>query len=146
MAHLWEPGSRRCFVEACVGGWVYLWHSTISVTAVTTPCVSRVLPTWTGRAWRVTGCPTASTHQQGLLVFSQSLLGQVALPLHLQLQRLGDIGYDPVDGSQNEEDDVLQRARHVMNTPHARVQRASSEAPVDTQPVLLYMTQDHLDI
>lgn len=45
--------------------------------------------------------------EQNLIILSQSLFGQVALPLDLHLQRLGDIRYDPVDRSQHKEDDVL---------------------------------------
>ena len=47
---------------------------------------SHVPLTWAGGAWGGRGGPSASTHQQSLLVFGQSLLGQVALPLDLQLQ------------------------------------------------------------
>lgn len=74
-------------------------------------CVSQVLLTWAGGAWGGRGGPTASTHQQSLLVFSQSLLGQVALSLDLQFQGLGDIRYDPVDGSQHEEHHMLEEGR-----------------------------------
>ena len=76
----------------------------------TTLCVrvSHVLLTWAGGAWGGRGGPSASTHQQSLLVFSQSLLGQVALPLDLELQGFGDIWYDPVDGSQDEEHHMLE--------------------------------------
>lgn len=76
-------------------------------------CVSHVLLTWAGGAWGGRGSPMASTHQQRLLVFSQSLLGQVALPLDLQLQGFGDIRYDPVDGSQHEEHHMLEEGRRA---------------------------------
>lgn len=67
-----------------------------------------VLLTCAGGAWSSRGGPSASTHQQGFLVFSQSLLSQVVLPLDFQLQGLGDVRYDPVDGSQYEEHHMLQ--------------------------------------
>lgn len=78
-------------------------------------CVSHVLLTWAGgaRGGSGSGGPSASTHQQGLLVFSQRLLGQVTLPLDLQLQRLGHVGYDPVDGSKHKENHVLEDSRDI---------------------------------
>lgn len=48
-----------------------------------------------------------ATHQQGLLVISQSLLSQVTLPLDLQLQGLRDVGNHPVDDTQDEEHHML---------------------------------------
>lgn len=77
-------------------------------------CTSHVPLTWAGGAWGGRGGPSASTHQQSLLVFSQSLLGQVALPLDLQLQRFGDVRYDPVDGSQHEEHHMLEEGRQKL--------------------------------
>lgn len=71
-------------------------------------CVSHALLTWAGCAWSGRGGPSDSTHQQGLLVFGQSLLGQIALPLDLQLQGFRDIGDDPVNGSQYEEHYMLE--------------------------------------
>lgn len=79
-----------------------MWHSIVSVF------VSHVALTWAGVAWGSGGGPSALTHQQSLLVFSQSLLGQVALPLDLQLQGFWDIRYDPVDGSQHEKYHMLE--------------------------------------
>ena len=69
------------------------------------------LLTWAGGAWSGRVGPSASTHQQGLLVFSQSLLCQVSLPLDLQLQGLRDIRYDPVNGSQYKEDNMLEERK-----------------------------------
>ena len=37
----------------------------------------------------------------------QSLLGQVALPLHLDVEGLGDVGHDDVDQLADAKDDVL---------------------------------------
>lgn len=51
------------------------------------------------------------THQQGLLVVCQGLLGQVALPLHLQPQRLRDVRHHPVYRSQDKEHHMLKRGR-----------------------------------
>lgn len=74
------------------------------------------LLTWAGGAWSGSGGRSGSTHQQGLLVFSQSLLSQIALPLHLQLQGLGNIGYNPVNGSQHEEHHVLVTVKTTART------------------------------
>lgn len=76
-------------------------------------CVSHVLLTWTRGALRGRGSHSVSTHQQGLLVFGQSLFGQVALPLDLQLQGLGDVRYDPVNGSQHKEHHMLEEERRT---------------------------------
>lgn len=70
--------------------------------------------TWAGGARRGGGGPSASARQQRLLVLSQGLFGQVALPLDLQLQGLGDVGDDPVDGSQHKEDHVLQEEMMML--------------------------------
>lgn len=66
------------------------------------------LLTWAGGAWSGRVSPSASTHQQCLLIFSQSLLSQVTLPLDLQLQGFRDIRHNPVNGSQYEEHHVLE--------------------------------------
>lgn len=50
-----------------------------------------------------------ATHQQRLLVVGQRLLGQIALPLDLQLQRLGHVWHHPVNGPQHEEHSMLQK-------------------------------------
>lgn len=83
-------------------------------------CVSHVLLTWAGGAWGGRVGPSASTHQQSLLIFSQSLLRQVALPLDLQLQGFGDVWYDPVDGSQHEEHHMLEEERHLSSSSDCR--------------------------
>lgn len=77
-------------------------------------CVSDAPLTWAGGARHGGGDPSASARQQRLLVLSQGLFGQVALPLDLQLQGLGDVGDDPVDGSQHKEDHVLQDEMMMM--------------------------------
>lgn len=63
-------------------------------------CIS---PTWTGGSWGGRSSPL----DQNLVIFSQSLLGQIALPLDQDLQRLGHVRDDPVDRSQHEENHVL---------------------------------------
>lgn len=56
-----------------------------------------------------------ATHQQRLLVVGQRLLGQVALPLDLQLQRLGHVWHHPVDGTQHKEYSMLPRLRGAQS-------------------------------
>lgn len=70
-------------------------------------CVS---PTWTGGSWGGRSNPL----DQNLVIFSQSLLSQIALPLDQDLQRLRHIRYDPVDGSQHKENDVLGLTKELM--------------------------------
>ncbi len=55
-----------------------------------------------------------ATHQQGLLVISQSLLSQVTLPLDLQLQGLRDVGNHPVNDTQDEEHHMLRMSTHTL--------------------------------
>lgn len=45
--------------------------------------------------------------EENLMIFSQSLLRQVALPLDLHLQRLGHVRYDPFDRSQHKKNYML---------------------------------------
>ena len=45
---------------------------------------------------------------QNVLGILESLLGQVALPLHLDVERLRDVGHDDVDQPADAEDDVLE--------------------------------------
>lgn len=59
--------------------------------------------TWTGGSQGGRGDPL----EENLMIFSQSLLGQVALPLDLHLQRLWHIRYDPFDRSQHKKNYVL---------------------------------------
>lgn len=87
-------------------------------------CVSHALLTWAGGARRSGGGPSASARQQRLLILSQGLFGQVALPLDLQLQGLGDIRDDPVDGSQHKEDHMLQE--EMMMNLLIRLHRTTS--------------------
>lgn len=64
-------------------------------------CVSCITLTRAGGSLSGRSDTLASSPQQDFLIFSQSLFGQVALPLDLQLQRLRNIRYDPVNGSQH---------------------------------------------
>ena len=45
---------------------------------------------------------------QNVLGILKSLLGKVALPLHLDVERLRDVGHDDVDQPADAEDDVLE--------------------------------------
>ena len=102
LKHPRTPDLALCFMNECV------LHCIV--------CVSHVLLTWAGGACWGRGGPSASTHQQSLLVFGQSLLGQVALPLDLHLQGFWDIGHDPVDGSQHEENHMLRDVQRERET------------------------------
>lgn len=64
-------------------------------------CASPCPLTWAGGQ--------EATHQQGLLVVSQRLFGQVALAFDLHLQGLGHIRHHPVNGPQHKEYSVLRR-------------------------------------
>ena len=45
---------------------------------------------------------------EDMISILQSLLGQVALPLHLDVEGLGDVGHDDVDQLADAKDDVLE--------------------------------------
>lgn len=66
--------------------------------------------TWAGGSWG----GRSNSLDQNLVIFSQSLLGQVALSLDLDLQRLGYIRYHPVDRSQHKENDVLGLRKYLF--------------------------------
>lgn len=93
-----------------------LWGSITSFLEHKSVCIS---PTWTGGSWGGRSNPL----DQNLVIFSQSLLSQIALPFDEDLQRLRHIRYDPVDRSQHKENDVLGLRKELMlstdkNTKH----------------------------
>lgn len=75
-----------------------------------------ISPTWAGGSWWGRSHPL----EQNLVIFSQRLLGQVALPFDLDLQGLGYIRYDPVDQSQHKENNVLglRKEYYCQQTKH----------------------------
>jgi len=52
--------------------------------------------------------PVSQHLLQNVLGILKSLLGQVALPLHLDVERLRDVGHDDVDQPADAKDDVLE--------------------------------------